>query len=176
MSIYPRAYVGLPLTADFWNASREDYTIKGSDTARVNNTVTADPELSGIAIPTGTHLIRVRYNYKLAANPANNASVRFRTNWQFSGTWSGTKFGHGPSAFNTEAGGTNTRAKYISGALTTLQGYGVYETFGQDIFEEGIITVTVAGNFDIIWAQEVTTAGNALTLSAGSFVSWKRII
>ena len=176
MSTYPVAYVGLPITANFYNSGQENVTVKGSDTSRVNNTLADDPELSGIALPVGQILVKVRHLYRLASAPANNSSVQYRANWAFTGTVSGTKMGDGPSADSGETNAaTNSRAKKISGAYNTAQGYGAYNTFGHLLEEEGILNVTVAGNFSIQWAQNTTTAGNALTLGSNSFVTWRQI-
>ena len=176
MSVYPVAYVGMPITADFWNQGQENWTVKGGDTSRVNSTLADDPDLSGIALPVGQIYIKIVHLYRLASNPANNSTVGYKTALAFTGTATGVMMEDGPSNNSGEtAASANSRSKKISGSFTTSQTYGAFETFNHILQHEAILNVTVAGNLSLQWAQGNTVGGNALTLGVLSSLMWKQI-
>ena len=90
MARFPVAYVGQPITADFWNSSRTVWYVKGTATVIASdNTLNDDPELVGIPLAIGTYYVRGRYFTQLGT--ANTPGVDIRIAWTFSGTASGAR-------------------------------------------------------------------------------------
>lgn len=144
-------------------------TTKAAATDRTNNTMTADPELAGIALAVGTYEI----DLVLMWTQLTTATQKLRTQWGFSGTWNSpirACFGPGSAATSSRADvaemqvgayASNTDALYCVAAGAGFSS--VRETCR-------LVTVTVAGNLSLVWAQN-TTSANITSVKAGtSFV------
>lgn len=184
MAIYPRAYVGLPVTASFWNAGRPDWYWKSSDTTISNDAVLDDdPDLIVPSLDVGTYYIRTRLMARLSAN---TSAVDINVAWAHSGTATGTHSVLGPETglgVNSYWDGaahqitTTVRAlARISGStvFTTTTQYGLRDTFAHMIAEDGILDVTAAGAFSIKWSQAASSA-TQLTVMTGSYLRVERI-
>lgn len=170
MPVYPIAYVGQPVTADFWNSGQWNYTYKPADTGITSDaTINADPDLSGIALPVGVHHVQVQLFAFLATNATG---VDIKVAWSFSGTATGNRSVLAAATTSTSRSDTTMTAAGIG--LTTEAGTGLSTTSSATIFEESIVTVTVAGNLAINWAQVVSTA-NQLSVGTNSYLRWKQI-
>lgn len=175
MASHPVFYAGQRLTAALLDQSLWDVTVKPGATSKANNTLADDPDLAGIALPVGTHEIEAQYNFQLASTPASSVAVGLKIAWTFSGTATGTRNGMGISSTNASTDTSATMMKIIGGAITTSQAYGINATFFQPVREWARVTVSVAGNLTVQWAQNVTAAGNSLTLGAGSYIKWRQV-
>lgn len=184
MAKFPIAYVGLPLTADFYNSGQQDWYYKTSGTSITSDaTLNDDPDMSGIALDEGTYYIRGRYFCQLGAT---SAAIDINIAWAFSGTMTGSRMalgmdtGVGVNQYFDGAAHQNTTAsralvRMVSTSVfsSTIQ-YGLRETFGQEIIEDGICTVTAPGNFSVQWCQTASSA-TSLSMNAGSYLVIKRI-
>lgn len=184
MSKFPVAYVGLPLTADFYNSGQSDWYWKTSATSITSDTsLNDDPDMSGISLGTGTYYIRGRY---LAQLGATSAAIDMNVAWAFSGTATGSRMclgmdngvgvnGYWDGAAHQVTSGVRALIR-MSGtaAFTTSIHYGLRETFTQQILEDGILTVTASGTFAVQWAQNASSA-TSLTMNAGTYLMIKQI-
>ncbi len=184
MAVYPIAYVGQPVTADFWNSGQWDYTVKGSAEARASTTTLADDgELAGIALPVGTIMVEARYFVLLSATDTN---PDIKIAWTHSGTATGIRKvvgydnGLGVNSYWDGAAHQVTSAvrglmRYgATGAFTASIDYGLRDSFNHCIEEDCVMTVTVAGNLDVQWAQQNSDT-TSVSMNAQSFVRWKQI-
>lgn len=170
MAVYPIAYVGQPITADFWNAGQWDYTYKPGNTGITSDaTINADPDLSGIALPIGFHHVQIQLFPSLASAVT---TVDIKTAWSFSGTATGARSCVGPAATSTSRADTTLLMQ--GSGFTTEVAYGLSSTSATTIMEECLVTVTVAGDLAINWAQ-VTSTANVTTVGTNSYLRWKRI-
>lgn len=171
MARYPSLFAGQKLTAALLQSMIEDWTIKAGTSTRTSTvTVTPDAELTAIALPLGTHYVEFR---GLMAGAVGAATGGFQCVWNFTGTASGFRTTLGMAAGSATAS-TGTIMRTSSANLTsTGQTYGTY-TGQLHIIETAIVTVSVAGNLSIDWAQGVSNA-TATTLAPGSYVKWKQV-
>lgn len=142
------------------------YYTKASATDRVNNTMTADPELSGIALAVGTYEIELFGMF----TQLTTATQKLRTQWAFSGTWNAPIRGCiGPGSAATSARSDVAELQMGGYASSTDATYSVAAGSGFSTFQETsrLVTVTVAGNLSLVWAQ-VTTSANITSLKAGT--------
>lgn len=170
MAVYPIAYVGQPVTANFWNSGQWDYTFKPGDTSITSDaTINLDPDLSGIALPIGVHHVQLQLFAFLASA---STAVDIKVAWSFTGTATGNRAVL--AAATTTTARADTTVAIAGVVLTTEVGTGLSGTTPYVLYEECIVTVTVAGNLGINWAQNASTA-NALTVGTSSYVRWKQI-
>lgn len=171
MPTYPVFYSGQRLTALLLTDSLPNYVVKPGTTSRTSTTAqTADPDLAGIALEVGTYEVKVRY---IATGVGSASAGGLATSWGFTGTASAVRGSTGPGFSSTNSGAAeNLRTNGASMGLTT-QFYFVATT-STTIFEEGIVTVSVAGDFSVNWAQAASNATSTSLLS-GSYVKYKRI-
>lgn len=170
MPVYPIAYVGQPITADFWNSGQWNYTYKPADTGITSDaTINADPDLSGIALPVGIHHVQIQLFAFLASN---STAVDIKVAWSFSGTATGNRAVLAAAVSSTSRSDTTVTLAGIG--LTTEAGYGLSSTAAAVIEEEAIVTVTVTGNLAINWAQNASTA-NLTSVGTNSYLRWKQI-
>lgn len=191
MARFPVAYVGQPISADFWNSGIDDWYIKAAATTVTNSTtLITDPELSNMALGVGVWRVATLVLAQL--NTANQATD-IKLAYAFTGTATATRrvFGPdiqigGPSQYfnSTSATHVNTNSERTlmklgntpSGAnLTTSVQYGLNDTYSIGLQEEMIVTVTVAGVLGLQWAQFVAGAGISTSLMAGSYITSKQI-
>lgn len=184
MARYPVAYVGLPLTADFYNSGQSDWYWKTSATSITSDaTLNDDPDMSGIELDVGTYYIRARYLCQLGAT---SAAIDINVAWAFSGTATGGRMcmgmdngvgvnGYWDGAAHQVTSGVRALMR-MSGtaAFTTSINYGLRETFTQQILEDSIFTVTAIGDFSVQWAQNASSA-TSLSMNAGSYLMIKQI-
>lgn len=170
MTTYPIAYVGQPVTADFWNSGQWNYVTKAAGTGITSDaTINDDPDLSGISLAVGVYHVEFEL---LAQTAAGTATIDLDVAWEFSGTASGTRMCLGPAEASTSRSDTNMTV--VGASLATEVRYGLASTATASIRESCILTVTVAGVLDIKWAQGTSTA-ELTTVSAGSFLRYKQI-
>jgi hypothetical protein len=190
MAKFPIAYVGAPVTADFWNKGQTDTVWKGSNTPRVNNTLLDDPDLSGVELVVGTHLVTVFLN--VSVNPSNQ-TADFKMAYSFTGTASGTRIISGPdeqiggpsqyfnSGTNTHTNNNSARTLVKLGSNNTGNGltnsinYGLNDIYPAAIQEMVLIDVSVTGNLALQWAQNVTTPAASVSVYAGSWMSARQV-
>lgn len=142
---------------------------KAVATDRVNSALTADPELTGIALSVGTYEIELLGMF----TQITSTTQKLKTQWGFSGTWSNPiRACFGPGAAAT-SGRTDIAEVQLGGfAANGDVVYSVAAGTGFVSFREisRVAVVTVAGNLSLQWAQSVTTA-NITSVKAGtSFV------
>lgn len=171
MAKYPVFYAGQRLTAALLAETIPDITIKTATTSRTSTTVqTADPELSGIALGVGIWEVKVRY---IATGVGSASAGGLATSWGFTGTATGVRNPVGPGFTSTNSGAAeNLRANGASMGLSTQFYYTA--TTSTSIMEEGLVTVSVAGNLSVNWAQAASNA-TATNLLAGSWVSVRQV-
>jgi hypothetical protein len=174
---------GQRLTADLLNTNTTAFmptqTVKGGTTSRnTTTTLTADPDLSGIALGVGTYRIEVGLYFTVAA--AANGGLR--TQWSFSGTWNNpTRACSGPGANLTGVSTTGpsripemTSITYTSTQNADYQ-MGNTTTARTRVLEDcANVVVTVAGSMSVTWAQTTSNANNT-NIHAESFVRVTRL-
>jgi hypothetical protein len=184
MARFPVAYVGLPLTADFYNSGQQDWYWKTSATSITSDTsLNDDPDMSGIALDAGTYYVRARYLVQLGAT---SAAIDINVAWAFSGTATGGRMclgmdtgvgvnGYWDGAAHQVTTGVRALTRMSgTGTFSTSINYGLRETFTQHILEDGILIVTAPGDFSVQWAQNASSA-TSLTMNAGSYLMIKQI-
>lgn len=174
MAQYPDWEVGDIVTADLLDAMVAKYTYKSSATARnTTTTLTADPELTGIALEVGTFDIEMVIFWTQAAT-----APKLKTRWGFTGTISDTiRLCHGP--------GNNNVAGPQDVTETTVRGYAlssqdaIYSastsTAYSAVLEKAAgVVVSVAGTLSLNWAQQASNASN-VTVQPSSYVKVRRV-
>lgn len=170
MTTYPDMAAGRRITGALLRSMVEDVTRKTTQTARTSTTtVTNDPELSGIALPVGLHYIKVVTFFSMATG---NSGVDCKIAWAFTGTASGFRGGDGPATASTDHNNTTMQTRGAS--FATENTYGLSNTNYHTIREEGLLDVSVAGDFSIKWSQSVSSA-TAVNLNVGSYVLWRQV-
>jgi hypothetical protein len=141
---------------------------KASALDRTSTTTYADDnELAGIALSVGTYTIELVGMFTLTTT----ATQKIKTNWAFSGTWNNpVRACIGPGSAQT-ASRTDVTETQLGGYTATGQD-AVYDTAaggGFSTFREigAVVSVSVAGNLSLQWAQSVSSA-NATSLKAGT--------
>jgi hypothetical protein len=195
MARFPVAYVGQPISADFWNSGVDNWLVKASATSVTNSTtLITDPELSSMTLGVGVWRVATLV---LAQLNTANQTVDIKMTYAFTGTATATRRVFGPDtligtdAYAANAAGsgvavvhtqTNSERSLMklgntpTGAnLTTSVQYGLNDTYPIGIQEELIVTVTVAGDLALQWAQFVAGPGVSTSLMAGSYITSKQI-
>jgi hypothetical protein len=171
MAKFPVFYSGQRLTAAALTSMEFDITTKTGATTRTNNTITNDPDLSGIALGVGLYYVRMILFVTCTAS----ATPDVKTQWTFTGTWNtplryviGPQTSTSPNAITTmrmSAQVVNSDSVYDIGSSSTYTGIEEWCTY---------LNVTVAGNLALAWAQNVTNA-NGVTLNPYSSVEVRQI-
>lgn len=151
--------------------------LKTSATARnsagTGSTLTADPELSGIALEVGVYDLELILFWTCA-----NTTPRLKTRWGFTGTISNTiRLCHGPGASQVGGPEAVSDATLRGYALTTQDA--VYSTSTSSAYSAVLeqafgVEVTVAGDLSLDWAQQASNANN-VTVQADSAFRVRRI-
>lgn len=188
MATFPVAYVGMPITADFWNSGQEDFYSKGQDLVRGSQTtVDFDPELVGMPLVVGTYTVATRL---LFSNDASGAGGKLKYAFSFTGTATGVRLIQGVDAdngtttsqfYNGTAHSQTSNTKHFLKSGQTAAGVGLTtqvstssnDAYPISFFDDMIITVTVAGTLSLVWAQ-VTSVANGIKLWAGTSMTIKR--
>ncbi len=174
MAKYPNWAVGLDASAQNFADGLPDYYVKEALETRANNTVTADAELSGIALGVGTYHVRL----VALVNNSGSATPDLRTQWTFSGTWNNpNRIAKGPASSNTGNWDATTPIKFGGVAAGTSAIYGIAASAAWHAIEEEAfnVTVTVAGNLAFAWAQNSTDAVNLTNCQPGSAFVIKKL-
>lgn len=174
---------GQRLTANLMNANIYDFmpvtTLKTSATSRTNNTLTADPDLAGIALAVGTYEIEAVIFYTITANGQQG----LKTRWAFTGTWNGSSsrgcYGGGYIAATT-AGDPRVQTVTAMASWTLDSQDALYNTLQASSVRNVVreisrnVVVTVAGTMSLSWAQIVTNA-NATSIQPDSHINIRKI-
>lgn len=140
---------------------------KAASTDRFSTTTLADdPELAGIALDVGTYTIELIGFFTLATITTQG----LKTQWGFTGTWNTPiRACIGPGGSNVDARTDVTKVQ-LSG-FTTAQtlAYEVAAGSGYAQIREiaPLVSVTVAGNLSLQWAQ-FNSSANITSLKAGT--------
>lgn len=152
--------------------------VKSGPTSRNTTTTYADdPDLSSIALATGTYEIALYGMFTLATT----ATQKIKTQWAFTGTWNGTTaprlcLGPGSAQVGSPNGVTDTflQALHLNGQdaiYDAAAGTASYMSFREEC---GNVIVTAAGNLSLQWAQNASSANNT-TLQEGSFFKIRKL-
>lgn len=148
-------------------------TTKAAATDRINNTMTADPELTGIALGVGTYEL----DLILMFTQLTTATQKLRTQWSFSGTWNTPiRACMGPGSAATSAR-TDVAEMQVGAYASNVDAlYCVAAGAGfSTVFERcRLVTVTVAGTLALVWAQN-TTSANITSVKAGTSFTTRKI-
>lgn len=167
MAKYPDWTVGTDVSAANLALGIPDYYVKAASSTKANNTFADDTELAGIALGVGTFHVRLF----LFAHCTGSATPDIKTQWTFSGTWNNPlRMCIGPSSTNTGGRDALTPMKMSAEPAATSVSYGLAASSGFTcITEESMdVTVTVAGNLALQWAQVTTDAVNVTTVQSRS--------
>lgn len=146
---------------------------KGGSTSRVNNTISADPDLSAITLEPGTYSIEVALFFTVATNVPS-----IKTRWAFSGSWSSPmRLCHGPGTTNVAESNAVTPSTFRGYDATTQDA--IYNkvnssAYGAILEKADSVVITATGDFSVQWAQSVTTAVN-VTVQPNSTVKITKI-
>lgn len=153
------------LTAAQLNALLPTYVIKQADQSVTSSTTLVNDSELVLALSAGrTYLVRCG----LLVGGATAGD--FKTAWVNTGTITliGTRVAQGPGV-STSAVGDTTARESAHTALTTALAYGTDSTVQSGIVEEMIVSCTVAGNLQLQWAQNASSA-TATTVAAKSWL------
>lgn len=141
---------------------------KAASLDRTSTTTYADDnELAGISLGVGTYTIELIGMFTLSTT----TTQKIKTNWAFSGTWNNpVRACLGPGSAATTS--RTDVAEVQVGAYTATGQDAIYDVAagsGFSTFREigAVVTVTVAGNLSLQWAQNASSA-NATSLKAGT--------
>lgn len=175
MSQYPDLAAADPFAAETLRAMIDNIYVKANSTDRTTTAVVAnDPDLAGIPLGVGTWHIRFKLMWAVAT-----ATPDFKTQWAFTGTWNTpARMCVGPAISNaaiptaitvwkTAAVGVATDSTYGGGGGSVSQ----YYITEEEAFD---ITVTVAGDLALAWAQN-TSSADITRLRASSVCVTKQI-
>lgn len=168
-------YAGDVINAsDVNNATPTVYAKSASLSRNTTTTYADDNELAGIALAVGTYEIDLLGYFTLSTT----STQKIKTNWAFSGTWNNpVRACFGPGSAQT-ADRANVTESQVGGYTATGQD-AIYDTStssGYSCFREisRVVTVTVAGNLSLQWAQSASS-GNNTTLQAGTCFSIRKL-
>jgi hypothetical protein len=168
---YPDILAGAEVTADDYAAMVPTYVIKETTTSRSSTVAHApDLELDGIALAVGTYEIKVRY---IATGVGSASAGGLSTLWGFTGTATANRNATGPGFTSTNSGTAETLRSNSASMGLTSQNYYVATT-STAILEEGLVIVTVAGDFSVDWAQGASNA-TSTNLLPGTYVKITRV-
>ncbi|TDD88350.1 hypothetical protein [Actinomadura rubrisoli] len=171
MSTYPQIAAGQRITAALLTSMLPTEIVKAANTDRVNNTFSADPELT-IALDASA-VYRVEFD--LLAGGTTTADIQ--TRWAVPAAASGLKSVIGPGSTAAEGNADNVAMRTgVHGFTTTVVYSGVRNATGNlfRIWETAVLTTAGAGTLSLEWAQATTNA-TASRISAGSLLRVKRI-
>lgn len=135
-------------------------------TAKTTATTAIDTVLTGIVLTPGTWKLEVSLVML-------GTTGDFKSNWDFTGTWSGVKAVRGPSAATELQDFNNTMMRSGGHGLTTDITYGLNSAASAVAREWAMVTVTDTGTWSIRWAQETANAASS-NLNGGSFMTAER--
>lgn len=167
MAQYPDIDASDELSVELLRSMLPQIYVKGTLSTKGSNTYSSDSELSGIALPVGTFLVKLH----LYATCGASATPDIKTTWTFTGTWNNPLRGcFGPGAANTAAPSAATPIKMTAQSANSDSIYGMAASAAYTYVTETSynVTVTVAGNLALAWAQNTTDAVNVTTVQAGS--------
>ena len=150
-------------------------TVTKTATETVNNSSTYqdDDDLSGLALGVGTWWVRMC----LFMTCTTSATPDIKTKWTFSGTATNAiRMIKGPGSTNVASPSVITPV-YLSGvpmANDAIYGLNATSTFAYAEEEVFNLTVTVAGNLTLQWAQNTANASNT-NMHAGSTVQYRQV-
>lgn len=142
---------------------------KQSPTSRSTTTLAVDSDLSHVL---GVGYWRITAFFHYSGGGAAGAGD-FRLRWTFGGTASGSRACLGPQVDTTNVLVTSMRSSQHS-LLNTDVSYGTDGTLVGIATEDMFIVVTVAGLWEIQWAQG-TASATATTLATGSRVIYQKV-
>lgn len=148
-------------------------TTKAIATDRTNNTMTADPELTGIALAVGTYEIDLVLMFTLPGA----VTPKLRTQWGFSGTWNTPNracFGPGASAVAGRSDAETVQVGAYGSGTDAVYSASVSAGFSSVREVSRLVVVTVAGNLSLVWAQNVTNA-SATSVKPGTSFTVRKI-
>jgi len=167
MAKYPNWFVGLSQSASNFAAGLPDVYVKSTvETISSDNTLSNDSELSSIPLGVGTFWVRAF----IMATCATSATPDLKTRWAFTGTWNSPIRGClGPAPGNTASSDAVTPSKMRGVATSSDAIYGFPASTAYNLITEEAfnVTVTVAGNLSLQWAQNTSDASNT-AVQAGS--------
>lgn len=166
---------GQRLTADLLNTNIGDFMpttyTKSLATTRTSITTYADdPELSGIALGAGTWEVELLLYF--SQNTATTSGIK--TQWAFTGSWTSTAIRgvSGPGANNTagsnQADTMNSRAFWLNGQ-DAIYNQAFSAAYGHAREISRTVTVSVAGNLSLQWAQVVSSANGTVVQPSSTF-------
>lgn len=161
--------IGQRVTADLLSTLASyipvSYTKAATDARASTTTLADDPELKDIPLAIGSYEIELTL-YHLAAS----TTPKLKTRWAFTGTYGTPLRGIiGPGSTNVAAPGAVTPSAFGVWTVAQDAGYGT-DTGGRfSMAREYVadLTVTVAGNLSLQWAQ-VTSNASSVSVCAGS--------
>lgn len=146
---------------------------KTGTTSRVNNTVSADPDLFFPALALATYLVKIRFWY------AATTAAGFRTQWTVpAGTVSTNRDAMGAGSSATDTGADNIAMHSGVHNYTTILPYGTRNSVSNALVAEETSLVTLgatAGNVGLMWGQVTTTPGSASSVLLGSRLEATRL-
>ncbi|WUI02113.1 hypothetical protein OHR68_09985 [Spirillospora sp. NBC_00431] len=171
MSTYPQIAAGQSITAGLLTSMLTNRIVKAANTDRVNNTLTADPELTAALEANAQY--EVQFDLLVGGIPAAD----FATQWSVPASASGLRTVTGPGSTALEANADNITARLGTHTFATTVTYnGVRSATGSlfRVFEWAVVTTTSAGTCALLWAQGTTNA-TATRVAAGSIMRVRRI-
>lgn len=143
---------------------------KTSATARNTTTTLAnDPELASIALEVGTYDIELIMLFTLTTT----TTQKIKTRWGFTGTISDTiRLCHGPGSAQV-AGPQDVTETTVRGYALTSQD-AIYDVSTSTAYSAVLekangVSVTVAGNLSLQWAQNASSANNTTVQPNSAF-------
>jgi hypothetical protein len=148
------------------------YTKPSSTSRNTTTTLADDPFLSGIPLLVGTYDIECLIFFTTASS-----TPKIKTQWAFTGTWaSSTRACFGPGDTNTAVPSLATPTT-VRGYTTDAQEavYGAANSGAYSAVRELVrgVTVTVAGNLSLKWAQSVSNGSNTTVQQGSAFLVTK---
>lgn len=167
---YPDIRAGVDIDEELLRAMLPRWVYKTAQTDR-NTTITpaADPDLA-IDLEVGTFHVEMWIHY------STPAAADFRTDWNFTGTASTSNKG-------AQGLGTTVSESTPQGIIRMgIHGHATDVIYGDRggsnqmwCYEEGLVTVTVAGTLEFRWAQG-TSSGTNTTVHDQSRMRVERIV
>lgn len=160
--------------SDVNNATPTIYAKAAALSRNTTTTYADDNELVGIPLAVGVYEIDLIGYFTLSTT----STQKIKTNWVFTGTWSNPVRACFGAGSNQTADRSNVTEVNIGGYTATGQDaiYDTSNSAGYTCFRENsrAVTVTVAGNLSLQWAQSASS-GNNTTLQAGTAFSIRKI-
>jgi hypothetical protein len=169
------AAVGDPVyPTDFSDLLPTNYVKSAQESRNTTTTYADDGELAGIPLAVGTYEVELVLFFTLTTT----ATQKIKTHWAFSGTW------NNPVRACVGPGSNQTAAPNVVTEMNT----GGYQAAGQDaIYDQAAgasfgtareiasnVTISVAGNLSLQWAQ-VASSGNNTNVQLGTFFRIRKL-